>query len=59
MFNDINEAMEFMWKRYWDGMMTCHCMMVQLDNRIEVVPDSGVHDIKCMCSTRDFANANN
>lgn len=59
MFNDINAAMEFMWKRYCDGMMTCHYMMVQLSNRIEVVPDNGVHDIKYMCSTRDYANANN
>lgn len=58
MFNDINAAMESMWKRYRDGMMTCHYMMVQLGNRIEVVPDNGVHDIKCMCSTRAFANAN-
>lgn len=56
MFNDINAAMEFMWKRYWDCMMTCHYMMVQLGNRIEVVPDNGVHDIKCMCSTRDYAS---
>lgn len=59
MFNDISDAMEFMWKRYWNGMMTCHYMMVQLGNRIEVVPDNGVHDIKYMCSTRAFANANN
>lgn len=58
MFDDINSAMEFMWKRYLDCMMTCHYMMVQLGNRIEVVPDTGVHDIKCMCSTRDYANAN-
>lgn len=54
MFNDIGDAMEFMWKRYLDGMMTCHYMMVQLGNRIEVVPDNGVHDIKYMCSTRDY-----
>lgn len=58
MFDDINAAMEFMWERYWDCMMTCHYMMVQLGNRIEVVPDNGVHDIKCMCYTRDYANAN-
>ena len=58
MFNDISDAMEFMWKRYWDGM-TCHYMMVQFRNYIEVVPDNGVHDIKYMCSTRDYANANN
>lgn len=56
MFDDINAAMEFMWKRYWDGMMTCHYMMVQLGNRIEVIPDNGVHDIKYMCSTRDYAS---
>ena len=36
---------------------TCHYMMVQIGNYIEVVPDNGVHDIKCMCSTRGFANA--
>lgn len=54
MFDDINSAMEFMWKRYWDGMITCHYMMVQLGNRIEVVPDNSVHDIKYMCSTRDY-----
>lgn len=59
MFNDISDAMEFMWKRYWDGGMTCHYMMVQFRNYIEVVPDTGVHDIKYMCSTRDYANANN
>lgn len=58
MFDDISAAMEFMWKRYLDGMMTCHYMMVQIGNRIEVVPDNGVHDIKYMCSTRDYANAN-
>lgn len=58
MFNDISDAMQNMWERYRDSMMTCHYMMVQLGNRIEVVPDNGVHDIKCMCSTRNFANAN-
>lgn len=58
MFNDINDAMEFMWKRYWDCGMTCHYMMVQFRNYIEVVPDNGVHNINCMCSTRAFANAN-
>lgn len=52
MFNDINAAMEFMWKRYWGCGMTCHYMMVQFRDYIEVVPDTGVHDIKCMCSTR-------
>ncbi len=52
MFNDISDAIEYMWKRYWDGGMTCHYMMVQFGNYIEVVPDAGVHDIKCMCSTR-------
>lgn len=59
MFNDISAAMEFMWERYWDGGMTCHYMMVQFRNYIEVVPDTGVHDIKCMCSTRAFEHANN
>lgn len=54
MFNDISDAMEFMWKRYWDCGMTCHYMMVQLGNYIEVVPDTGVHNIKCMCSTRCY-----
>ncbi|UJD19929.1 hypothetical protein seszw2t3_48 [Salmonella phage seszw] len=34
------------------------CDSVQLGNRIEVVPDTGVHEIKYMCSTRDYANAN-
>ena len=58
MFNDISDAMEFMWKRYWDGGMTCHYMMVQFRNYIEVVPDTGVHDIKCMCSTRAFEYEN-
>lgn len=58
MFNDISDAMEFMWKRYLDGGMTCHYMMVHLRNYIEVAPDNGVHDIKYMCSTRDYANAN-
>lgn len=53
MFNDISDAMEFMWKRYWDSGMTCHYMMVQFRNYIEVVPDTGIHDIKRMCSTRD------
>lgn len=57
MFDEINAAMEYMWKRHWEGMMTCNYMMVQLGNRIEVVPDNGVHDIKYMCSTRDYANA--
>lgn len=59
MFNDINEAMHNMLKLYRDSMMTCHYMMVQLGNRIEVVPDTGVHDIKYMCSTRVFEHANN
>lgn len=59
MFNDISDAMQNMWERYWDSMKTCHYMMVQLSNRIDVVPDTGVHDIKCMCSTRAFSNANN
>lgn len=59
MFNDISDAMQNMWERYWDSMKTCHYMMVQIGNYIEVVPDNGMHDIKCMCSTRDFANANN
>lgn len=58
MFNDISDAMQNMWERYLDGGMTCHYMMVQLSNRIEAAPDNGVHDIKCMCSTRAFANAN-
>ena len=58
MFNDISDAIQNMWERYWDSMMTCHYMMVQLGNRIEVVPDNGVHDIKYMCSTRGYANAN-
>ncbi|HDT1408190.1 TPA: hypothetical protein QHQ64_004755 [Escherichia coli] len=58
MFNDISDAMQNMRERYWDGGMMCHYMMVQLSNRIEVVPDNGVHDIKCICSTRAFANAN-
>lgn len=58
MFDNISDAMHNMWQRYWDSMMTCHYMMVQLGNRIEVVPDNGVHDIKCMRSTRAFENAN-
>lgn len=58
MFNDISDAMQNMWERYWNSMKMCHYMMVQLSNRIEVVPDNGVHGIKYMCSTRDFENAN-
>lgn len=59
MFNDIGDAMQNMLERYWNSMKTCHYMMVQIGNYIEVVPANGVHDIKCMCSTRAFANADN
>ena len=59
MFNDISAAMQNMWERYRNGMKACHYMMVQIGNYIEVIPDNGVHDIKYMCSTRAFADANN
>lgn len=59
MFNDISDAMQNMRERYWNSMKTCHYMMVQIGNHIEVVPDTGVHDIKCMCSTRAFEHENN
>ena len=58
MFNDIGDVMQNMLERYWDSMKTRHYMMVQIGNYIEVVPDNGVHNIKCMCSTRSYANAN-
>ena len=54
MFNDISDAMQNMWERYWNSMKTCHYMMVQIGNYIEVVPDNGVHDIKYMRSTRCY-----
>ena len=58
MFNDITNAMQNMWERYWGSMKTCHYMMVQIGNYIEVMHANGMHEIKCMCSTRAFSNAN-
>lgn len=58
MFDKLGDAFHYAIKLYIDSGLTCHYMLVQLANRIEVVPDNGVHDIKYMFSTRDFADAN-